>query len=164
MVVPKKGGKWRVYIGYTDLNKACLKDSFPWLRIDQIVDSIARCWILSFRDAFSRYHQIPMHSPKVEKTNFIIPHGLYCYNVMPFGLKNARATNQRLVTEIFQPLMGNTMKVYIDDTLIKSKEHFDHTKHLQEAFELLRRYDMKLNPLKCTFGVSSGKFLGFMVT
>ena len=56
------------------------------------------------------------------------------------------------------------MKVYIDDMLVKSKEHFDHTKHLQEAFELLRRYDMKLNPLKCAFGVSSGKFLGFMVT
>ena len=56
------------------------------------------------------------------------------------------------------------MEVYIDDMLVKSKERFDHTKHLQEAFELLRRYDMKLNPLKCTFGVSSGKFLGFMVT
>ena len=56
------------------------------------------------------------------------------------------------------------MEAYIDDMLVKSKEHFDHTKHLQEAFELLRRYGMKLNPLKCAFGVSSGKFLGFMVT
>ena len=56
------------------------------------------------------------------------------------------------------------MEVYIDDMLVKSKERFGHTKHLQEAFELLRRYDMKLNPLKCAFGVSSGKFLGFMVT
>ena len=105
-----------------------------------------------------------MHLPEVEKTNFIIPHGLYCYNVMPFGLKNARATNQRLVIEIFQPLMGNTMKVYIDDTLIKSKERFNHTKHLQDAFELLQRCDMKLNPLKCTFGVSYDKFICFMVT
>ena len=56
------------------------------------------------------------------------------------------------------------MEVYINDMLVKSKERFDHTKHLQEAFELLQRYDMKLNPLKCEFRVSSGKFLGFMVT
>ena len=56
------------------------------------------------------------------------------------------------------------MEVYFDDMLIKSKKHFDHTKHIQEAFELLRKHNMKLNPLKCAFGVSSGKFLGFMVT
>ena len=97
-----------------------------------------------------------MHLPDAEKTTFITPHGLYCYNVMSFGLKNARATYQRLVTKIDRPLLGNTMEIYIDDMLIKSKERFDHTKHLQEAFELLHRYIMKLNPLKCPFGVSSG--------
>ena len=83
---------------------------------------------------------------------------------MPLGLKNVGATYQRLVTKIFWSFLGNTMEAYIDDMLVKSKEHFDHTKHLQEAFELLRRYSMKPNPLKCTFGVSSSKFLGFMVT
>ena len=113
---------------------------------------------------FSGYHQIPMHLPDAEKTTFITPHGLYFYDVMPFGLKNVGATYQRLVTKIFRPLLANTMKAYIDDMLMKSKERFDHTKHLQEAFELLRRYDMKLNPLKCAFEVSLGKFLGFMVT
>ena len=74
------------------------------------------------------------------------------------------ATYQRLVTKIFRPLLGETMEVYIDDMLVKSKKSFDHTKHLQEAFKLLQKYSMKLNPLKCAFGVSSGKFLGFMVT
>ena len=83
---------------------------------------------------------------------------------MPFGLKNARATYQRLVTKIFRPLLGNTMEAYINDMLVKSKERLDHTKHLQEAFKLLRRYGMKLNPLKCVFEVDSGMFLGFMVT
>ena len=83
---------------------------------------------------------------------------------MPFDLKNAWATYQRLVTKIFRPLLGNTMEAYIADMLIKSKECFDHAKHLQEAFELLRRYDMKLNPLKSAFEVSAGKFLGFIVT
>ena len=105
-----------------------------------------------------------MHSPDAEKTTFITPHGLYCYNVMPFGLKNAEATYQRMVTKIFQPLMGKTMEVYIDDMLVKSKERLNHTKHLQETFELLRTNSMKLNPLKCAFGVILGKFLGFMVT
>ena len=105
-----------------------------------------------------------MHLPDTEKTTFITLHGLYYYNVIPFSLKNVRATYQRLVTKIFQPLLGETMEVYIDDMLVKSKKHFDHTKHLQKAFELLRKYSMKLNPLKCVFGVISGKFLGFMVT
>ena len=123
---------------YTDLNEACPKDCFPLSRIDQIVDVAAGHGLLSFLDAFSRYHQIPMHSPDVEKTTFITPCGLYCYNVMPFGLKNAGATYQRLVTKIFQQLLGNTMEAYIDDMLVESKEGFDHTKHLQEAFELVR--------------------------
>ena len=105
-----------------------------------------------------------MHPPDAEKTAFITPHGLYCYNVMSFGLKNAGATYQRMVTKIFRPLIGKSMDVYIDDVLLKSKEHPDHTRHLQETFELLRKHSMKLNPLKCIFGVSSGKFLGFMVT
>ena len=105
-----------------------------------------------------------MHLLDVEKTDFNSPQGLYCYNVMLFGLKNVGVTNQRLVTKIFRLLLGETMEVYIDDMLVKSKTRFDHTKHLQEAFELLRKYNMKLNPLKCAFRVSLGKFLGFLVT
>ena len=96
--------------------------------------------------------------PDTEKTTFIIPQRLYCYNVMPFGLKNAGATYKRLVIEIFRPLLGNTMEAHIDDMLVKSKECFNHIQHLQEAFELLRRYDMILKPLKCEFGVSPCKF------
>ena len=100
VVVPRKGSKWRVCVDYIDLNEACLKDSFPLPRIDQI-DAAVGQGILSFLDSFSEYHQIPMHSPNAEKTSFITQHGLYCYNVMPFGLKNVRATYQRLVTKIF---------------------------------------------------------------
>ena len=89
VVVPKKGGKWRVYVDYIDLNEACPKNNFflPW--IDQIVETIVGHGILSFLDAFSGYHYIPMHPLDVEKTAFITPHGLYCCNVMRFGLKNA---------------------------------------------------------------------------
>ena len=105
-----------------------------------------------------------MHPPDAEKTTFITSHVLYCYDVMPFGIKNVRETYQRLVTNILRSLLGNTMEAYIDDMLIKSKELFNHTKYLQEAFELFLRYDMKRNPMKCVFEVSSGKFLSFMVT
>ena len=133
-------------------------------RIDQIVDASAGHGMLFFLDAFSGYHQIPMHPPDAEKTSFITPHGLYCYNVMPFGLKNAGVTYQRLVTKMFRPLLYSTMEVYIDDMLVKSKRRPDHAAHLQQTFDLLREYGMKLNPLKCAFRVSVGRFLGFMIT
>ena len=130
VVVPKKGNKWRVCVDYTDLNDACPKDSFPLPRIDQIVDASTGHDMLSFLDTFSGYRQIPMHPPDAEKTSFITPHGLYCYNVMPFGLKNAGGTYQRLVTKMFRPLLGSIMEVYIDDMLVKSKQRSDHVAHL----------------------------------
>ena len=131
---------------------------------DKLVHEFARHGMLSFLDAFSGYHQIHMHPPDAEKTTFIIAYDLFCYNAMSFDLKNAGATYQRLVTKMFRPLLGKTMEVYIDDMLVKSKERLDHAKHLQETFELLGAYGMKLNPSKCAFGVSEGRLLGFMVT
>ena len=105
-----------------------------------------------------------MASADEEKIAFITPHGLYYYKVMPFGLKNAGATYQRLMTKIFKPLVGRTVEVYIDDIMVKSKTREEHVLHLQEVFQLLRKYGMKLNPSKCAFGVSADKFLGFMVS
>ena len=125
VVVPKKGGKWRVCVDYTDLNDACLKDNFPLPRIDQIVNASSGHSMLSFLDAFSGYHQIPMYPTDVEKTTFITPHRLLYYNVMSFGLKNVGVTYQRLVTKMFRPLLGKTMEVYIDDMLVKSKERWE---------------------------------------
>ena len=83
---------------------------------------------------------------------------------MPFGLKNAGATYQRLMTKIFKPLIGDIIEVYIDDVVVKSKTRDEHAQYLQKVFHLLRKYGMKLNPAKCVFGVSLGKFLGFLVT
>ena len=117
-------------VDYTDLNEACPKDIFPLPRIDQIVDALAGHAMLLFLDAFSRYHQIPMHPPDAEKTSFITPHGLFCHNVMSFGLKNAGVMYQRLVTKMFRLLLGKTLKVYIDDMLVKSKERPSHAEHL----------------------------------
>ena len=164
VVEQKKSGKWRVCVDYTNLNDVCLKDSFSLPRIDQIVDPSSGHGMLSFLDAFSGYHQIPMYPPDAGKTAFITPDRLFYYNVMSFGLKNVGATYQRLVTKMFKPMLGKTMEVYINDMLVKSKQRLDHVTHQQEAFDLLRAYSMKLNPLNCAFGVSAGRFLGFMVT
>ena len=83
---------------------------------------------------------------------------------MPFGLKNVRATYQRLVNKMFSKQIGRNMEVYVDDMLVKSKEELTHLDDLKETFATLRQYRMKLNPSKCAFGVASGKFLGFMVS
>ena len=97
-----------------------------------------------------------------EKTSFVTGQGTYCYRVMPFGLKNAGATYQRLVNRMFQKQIGTFIEVYIDDMLAKSIKAELHITHLAEAFQVLKSYNMKLNPTKCTFGVSAGKFLGFI--
>ena len=88
VMVKKSNCKWRMCVDFTDLNKACPKDSFPLPRIDQLVDSTAGHKLLSFMDAFSRYNQILMDEEDQEKTSFVTNQGLYCYKVMPFGLKN----------------------------------------------------------------------------
>ena len=139
---------------YTDLNKACPKDSFPLPWINHIVDASIEHGKLSFLYAFSGYHQIPMHSPDAKKTTFITLYGLFCYNVMSFGLKNARATYQKLATKMFRPLLGKTMEVYINDMLVNSQERPNHAKHLKETFEFLRAYRMKLNPLNAPSGLA----------
>ena len=115
-------------------------------------------------DASSGFNQIKMHPDDQEKTAFMTERGIYCYTAMPFGLKNAGATYQRLVNMMFKDQIGKTMEVYIDDMVVKSRRAEDHVKHLQTAFSILEQYNMKLNPSKCNFGVSCGKFLGYMVT
>ena len=99
-----------------------------------------------------------------DKTVFMMPHELYCYKVMPFGLNNAGATYQRLMIKIFKPLIGQTMEVHINDIVVKNKTQSEHAQYLKETFRLMRAYNMKLNLAKCTFGISAGKFLGLMVT
>ena len=164
VLVKKANGKWRMCVDFTDLNKACPKDSFPLPRIDQLVDSTAGYRLLMFMDAFSGYNQIKMAEEDQEKTTFITSQGLNCYKVMPFRLKNARATYQRLVNKMFSKQIGRNMEVYVDNLLIKSKEEPAHLDDLKETFATLRQYQMKLNPSKCAFGVASKKFLGFMVS
>uniref|UniRef100_A0A2N9EFL0 Integrase catalytic domain-containing protein n=1 Tax=Fagus sylvatica TaxID=28930 RepID=A0A2N9EFL0_FAGSY len=164
VVVKKKNGKWRVGIDFTDLNKACPKDPFPLPRIDQLVDSASGHARLSFLDAFQGYHQIPMNVADQEKTAFITPRGTYYYKVMLFGLKNAGATYQGMVTKMFGHMIGKTVEVYIDDMLVKSLREENHVANLLRVFDILRENRICLNASKCTFGMSSDKFLGHVVS
>ena len=164
VMVRKNNGKWRMCVDFTDLNRACPKDSYPFPRIDTLVDSTARHELLSFMDAFSGYNQIKMKEEDQEKTSFVTSQGLFCYKVMPFGLKNAGASYQRLMNKLFAHQLGRNVQVYVDDMLVKSVRENDHLSDLQETFNTLRSYNMKLNPSKCVFGVTAGKFLGFMVS
>ena len=128
--------------------------SFPLPRIDQLVDSTAGHKLLTFMDAFSGYNQIKMDEEDQEKTALITSQELYCYKVMPFGLKNVGATYQRLVNKMFNKQISRNMEVYMDDMLVKSKEELAHLDDLKETFKTLKQYQMKLNPSKCVFGVA----------
>jgi hypothetical protein len=164
VVVPKKEGKIRVCVDFWNLNKASPKDDFPLPHIDVLVDNAARSSTYSFMDGFSGYNQIKMAPEDKAKTTFVTPWGTYCYKVMPFGLKNTGATYQRAMVALFHDMMHKEIEVYVDDMIAKSKKGEDHIKVLRKLFERLRKYELKLNPAKCSFGVKSGKLLGFVVS
>ncbi|KAK0580046.1 hypothetical protein LWI29_035596 [Acer saccharum] len=163
VLVKKKNNEWRMCVDFTNLNKACPKDSFPLPRIDQLVDATAGHETLSFMDTYSGYNQIKMHKPDEEKTAVTTDQGLYYYTVMSFGLKNAGSTYQRLVNKMFARQIRKNMEVYVDDMLTKSITADKYIDDLRETFDVLTRYGMKLNPTKCVFGVPLGRFLGYQV-
>jgi hypothetical protein len=157
VIVPKKNTDvQRVCVDYTSLNKHYPKDPFPLPRIDQIIDSTAGCARLSFLDAYSSYNQIKLKKEDKEKTTFITPYGVFCYQVMPFGLKNAGATYQRMMQNCLGSQIGRNIQVYIDDVVITTRKEESLIDDLAETFDNLNRYKLKLNPTKCSFGMSAG--------
>jgi len=105
-----------------------------------------------------------MATSDMNKTAFITDDTNYFYKVMPFGLKNAGATYQRLMDKVFSHLMGKCVEVYVDNMVVKSPSHHQHAQDLSAVFYALRQYNLRLNPDKCVFGVDRDKFLGFMLT
>ncbi|GJZ49700.1 reverse transcriptase domain-containing protein [Tanacetum coccineum] len=136
-MVKKHDGSWRMCVDFTDLNNACPQDCYPLPEIDWKVESLYGYPFKCFLDAYKGYHQIQMAKSDEEKKTFHISQGVYCYTKMPFGLKNAGATYQRLVDKAFDSQVGRNIEVYVDDLL---------------------------NPKKCTFGEVEGMFLGYMIT
>ena len=151
-------------IDFTNLNEACHIDNFPLPMIDQLEEATVGHDLLSFMDSYSGYNQIILYPPAEDKTTITTDRGIYCYKMMPFELKNAGSTFQRMVNRIFKDLIGHTIEVYINDILVKSLRRTNHVQNLSEAFYLLQEYKVKLKLEKCTFGVASGKFLGYLIT
>ena len=152
-MVKKASGKWRMCVDFTDLNRACPKDSYSFPRIDVLVDSTVRHQLLSFMDTFSSYNQIKLDKADQEKTSFFTSQDLFYYKVTPFGLKNMGTTYQRFMNKMFAHQIGRNVQVYVDDMLVKIQQEDDYLDDLKETFDTLCSYNMKLNSSKCAFGV-----------
>lgn len=120
--------------------------------------------MLSIIDAYFGYRQIRMYAPDEEKTTFVSNRANYCYRVMPFGLKNAGATYQRLMDKVFEGQIGRHMEVFVDYIVVKSEKPSQHASDLNEIISKLKKYNMRLNVEKYNFGIKIRKFLGFMLT
>ncbi|GJR02477.1 reverse transcriptase domain-containing protein [Tanacetum coccineum] len=138
-------------------------DGYPLQEIDWKVESLCGYPFKCFLDAYKGYHQIKMAKEDEEKTAFITIQGIFCYSKIPFGLKNAGATYQRLVDKAFQKQIGRNLEVYVDDLVIKSRREQEIIRDIEETLRTLREINMKLNPKKCTFGVEEGMLLGYKV-
>jgi hypothetical protein len=156
-IVPviKKNGSLRVCIDFRDLNAATPKDEYPMPVAEMLVESAAGYEYLSMLDGYSGYNQIFIAEEDVSKTAFRCPGaiGTYEWIVMPFGLKNVGATYQRAMNSIFHDYIETFMQVYIDDIVIKSISYKNHLTHISQSFERMRKYGLKMNPLKCAFFV-----------
>ena len=162
--VMKKNGKLRVCIDFRDLNNATPKDEYHMPIADMLVDSASRNEILSFMDGYFSYNQIFIAKDDVSKTAFqyLRALGTYEWVIIPFGLKNAGVTYQRVMNAIFHEFIRKLMEVYIDDVVVKSDKKDTYLDHLRKAFERMRKHGLKMNPLKCAL-VVVGNFLGFIV-
>jgi hypothetical protein len=151
-------------IDYTDLNRHCPKDPFPLPRINQVVDSTAGSVLLYLLDCYSGHHQIALKVSDQVKTAFIMPHDIYCYTTMTFGLKNAGVTYQKAFQKCLESQIGKNIEAYVDDVVVMTTVEDDLIADLAETFANLQHYRWKVNPKKCIFGVPSSKLLGFMVS
>ncbi|GJS51916.1 reverse transcriptase domain-containing protein [Tanacetum coccineum] len=163
VMVKKHDGTWRMCVDFKDLNNACPKDCYPLPEIDWKVESLCGYSFKCFLDAYKGYHQIKMAKEDEEKTAFITSQGIFCYSKMPFGLKNAGSTYQRLVDKAFQKQIGRNLEVYVDDLVIKSRTEEEVIRDITETFKTLRQINMKLNPKKCT-SMQESIYLGYKVS
>jgi hypothetical protein len=163
--VEKNTSKIRVCIDFLNLNKANPKDEYPMPRADMLINNAYGHRVISFLDGNARYNQIFMAKEDMSKTAYHCPGfiGLFEWVVMTFGLKNAGATYQRAMNSIFHDLLGIILEIYINDVVVKSDSMDNHLANLHLALKRMRRYGLKINPLKCAFGVPASKFLGFII-
>jgi hypothetical protein len=165
LVEKKNTGKIRICVYFRNLNRATPKDEYLMPVADLLVDSASGNKVISFLDGNAGYNQIFMAKEDVSKTAFHCPGfiSLFEWVVMTFGLKNVGAMYQRAMNLIFHDLLRVLMEVYIDDVVVKSVGFGEHMTDLKLSLERMKKYGLRMNPLKCAFRVTSGRFLGFIV-
>lgn len=169
IVIPKKidnsgKKKFRIVVDYRKLNEITVDDKFPLPNIDAILDKLGKAQYFSTIDLAKGYHQILINEEDKKKTAFVTPHGLYEFNRMPFGLKNAPATFQRLMNEILRDHINRTCVVYLDDILIFSTTLQEHVRAITEIFTILEKHNLKIQTDKCNFMKKETEFLGHILT
>jgi hypothetical protein len=164
-VEKKNTGKIQVCIDFRNLNKATRKEEYPMPIADMLINNASGHQVISFLDGNVGYNQIFMAEEDMSKMTFCCPSfiGLFEWVVMTFGLKNAGAIYPRAMNLIFHDLLGIILEIYIDDVVVKLDSMDCHLADLCLALERMHRYGLKINPLKCAFDVSAGKFLGFII-
>lgn len=151
-------------IDFIDLNTACPKNPYPLPDINRLIEGSSGYRVLCFMDAYSVYNQINMDPLDAPKTTFMSNQGNYYYNVLPSGLKNVGVTYHKINNAVFDFQIGKNLEVYIDDMIIKMEEGNNHSNDLEDILQSVRKYDMCLNPAKCSYEVQAGKFMRFMLT
>lgn len=151
-------------MNFTYLNTACPRDPYPLSDIGFLIDGSLGYCKLSFMDAYLGYNQIKIGPFDTPKTTFMSNHGKYYYNVMSFNLKNAGSTYHWLMKVVFSHQIGWNLEVYINDMIVKTTEGYNHAVNLEDVLQLVKKYNMRLNPSMCPFRVQEWKLLSFMLT
>lgn len=159
VVVQKKYGGSRLCVDYRGLNTKTYLDAYPMPQIQDILESLHGATVFTTLDLRSGYWQLEMEADSIQKTAFTTSSGLYEFLRLPFGLKNAAASFQRLMEHVLRELKGKCCMVYIDDVVVFSKNKQDHLQHLHQVFSCFHKVGLTLNLKKCNFIQKSLMFL-----